>query len=135
MRRREGSIHAGGCVGRQKGLSLWRQPFFNLTGEIFIRVENVSRGTFIRFAKKQGVKLFAAALTSTACLHFSTDYRDPVALVLGQEGSGVSTEILEAAEPLYIPMVGQAESLNVSAAAAVLLYEALRQRRYGRADA
>ncbi|MFC2344029.1 MAG: RNA methyltransferase, partial [Negativicutes bacterium] len=33
------------------------------------------------------------------------------------------------------PMVGQAESLNVSAAAAVLLYEALRQRRYSRADA
>ena len=98
-------------------------------------VTNVSRGTFIRFAEEQGVKLFAAALTSTACLHFSADYRDPVALVLGQEGSGVSTEILEAAEPLYIPMVGQAESLNVSAAAAVLLYEALRQRRYSRADA
>ena len=97
-------------------------------------VTNVSRGTFIRFAEEQGVKLFAAALTSTACLHFSADYRDPVALVLGQEGSGVSTEILEAAEPLYIPMVGQAESLNVSAAAAVLLYEALRQRRYSRVE-
>lgn len=92
---------------------------------------NVSRETFVRFAERQGVKIFAAAVEPTANLHFSVDYREPAAIVLGQEGSGASPEILEAAQSIYIPMVGQAESLNVSAAAAVLLYEALRQRRYG----
>ena len=92
---------------------------------------HVSRDMFVRFAARQGIQLFAAAVEPTARLHFSVDYRAPSAIVVGQEGSGASKEILEAAQPLYIPMVGKAESLNVSVAAAVLLYEVLRQRHYG----
>lgn len=91
-------------------------------------VTHVSPATWISFAARQGMKIFAAALARSASLYFSADYRAAAAVVFGREGSGVSQDILSAAQPIYIPMLGQAESLNVSAAAAVILYEALRQR-------
>ena len=94
-------------------------------------VTDVSRETWMHVAARQGVKIFAAVLERSADLYFSADYRGAVAIVFGQEGSGVSQDILSAAQPIYIPMLGQAESLNVSAAAAVILYEALRQRHVG----
>ena len=52
------------------------------------------------------------------------------AVVFGNEGNGVSPALLSAGgQQIYIPMQGQAESLNVSTAAAVVLYEAVRQRQ------
>ena len=49
-------------------------------------------------------------------------------MVFGNEGNGVSAQLLTAGQRIYIPMKGKAESLNVSTAAAVALYEAFRQR-------
>ena len=60
--------------------------------------------------------------------YFSIDYRRPVAIIFGNEGGGVSREILDAAPHIYIPMAGRAESLNVAMSAAIILYEAFRQR-------
>lgn len=58
------------------------------------------------------------------------DYTRPTALALGTELHGLSDELVEAAdERIRIPMTGMVRSLNVSVAAAVVLYEALRQRR------
>jgi TrmH family RNA methyltransferase len=58
------------------------------------------------------------------------DWRQPVAVVLGNEASGLSAEVAAALDAqVSIPMAGQAESLNVSVSAAVLCFEALRQRR------
>ena len=51
-------------------------------------------------------------------------------LAFGNEGNGVSAELLSAGEKTYIPMVGGAESLNVGVSAAVALFEALRQRHF-----
>ena len=51
------------------------------------------------------------------------------AILLGAEHSGLSPEWLAAGVPVRIPMQGQADSLNVATAGALLLYEALRQRR------
>ena len=63
-------------------------------------------------------------------LHADADLRGPVAIVLGSESDGLSPawhgEDVESIRP---PMAGVADSLNVSAAAAILLYEAWRQRR------
>ncbi|HEX3841837.1 MAG TPA: RNA methyltransferase [Acidimicrobiales bacterium] len=60
------------------------------------------------------------------------DWRQRVAIVLGNEASGLSEAITGALDArVSIPMAGQAESLNVSASAAVLCFEALRQRRTG----
>jgi TrmH family RNA methyltransferase len=60
------------------------------------------------------------------------DWRQRVAIVLGNEASGLSDEIAASLDArVSIPMAGQAESLNVSVSAAVLCFEALRQRRTG----
>ena len=90
----------------------------------------VSAPELLAAAKEKELRLYATALDSGAQPHFAADYRQPAMIVFGNEGNGVTAELLAAAEKLYIPMVGQAESLNVAAAAAVVLYEALRQRHY-----
>lgn len=60
---------------------------------------------------------------------FQADLRGPLAWVFGNEGSGVSAELIAtAAEQLRIPMPGKTESLNVAAAAAICLFEQVRQR-------
>ena len=58
------------------------------------------------------------------------DWRQRVALVLGNEASGLGEELLGRLDQrVSIPMVGRAESLNVAVSASVLCFEALRQRR------
>lgn len=60
---------------------------------------------------------------------YRTDLRGPLAWVFGNEGSGVSAELIAAAaEQVRIPMPGKTESLNVAAAAAICLFEQVRQR-------
>ena len=62
-------------------------------------------------------------------LLYDADFRHPTAIVMGAEDTGVSREVLKLCdEQLAIPMIGRIESLNVSAAAAVMLFEAVRQR-------
>ena len=51
-------------------------------------------------------------------------------IVFGNEGNGVSQELLQRAQKVYIPMYGKAESLNVGISAAVVLYEVVRQRHF-----
>ena len=64
--------------------------------------------------------------------YYDSDLASPLAIVLGNEARGVSGEFMEAADvSVSIPVYGGAESLSVSAAAAILLYEALRQGAMG----
>ncbi|HUC58529.1 MAG TPA: RNA methyltransferase [Streptosporangiaceae bacterium] len=59
--------------------------------------------------------------------HWDTTYRPPLAVLLGSEGSGLPAEVLaRASQSVRIPMTGTAESLNVAAAAAIVLYEIRR---------
>jgi len=61
--------------------------------------------------------------------HFDVDYRRPLALLLGSERSGLPDDVRRRADLLVrLPMAGRATSLNVSAAAAALIYEIIRQR-------
>jgi TrmH family RNA methyltransferase len=60
--------------------------------------------------------------------YWDLDMTDPTAIVVGSEHAGVSPTWQELGTPIQIPMAGQADSLNTSVAAAVLLYEAVRQR-------
>lgn len=77
------------------------------------------------------VRIVAARVDGSS-LHVDTDLRGPVALVLGSEATGLSEAWRGPdVEGVRLPMAGVADSLNVSAAAAVLLYEAWRQRRAG----
>ena len=73
---------------------------------------------------------------STRALRYTdADLRGPVAIVLGSEATGSPRPGRETtSSAVRLPMLGVADSLNVSIAAAVLLYEARRQRDLGRAD-
>ena len=74
------------------------------------------------------MELLATACDAEARTHFEADLRRPAVIVFGNEANGVSEELLCASEHIYIPMRGHAESLNVSAAATAVMYEALRRR-------
>ncbi|VBB08763.1 trna/rrna methyltransferase spou type [Lucifera butyrica] len=92
-------------------------------------VEAMPKSAVISMLREKKIKLAATALND-ADIYFEADLRDSLAIILGNEGQGVSDEMLSAAAvKLHIPLYGQAESLNVAASAAVILYEAARQRR------
>lgn len=77
----------------------------------------------------EGFQVLAAHLDPDAVDFRAVDYTRPTCVVLGQEGPGVTAELLELCDrTFYIPMAGAVESLNVSVAAAVTLFEAQRQR-------
>ncbi|MGG6237330.1 TrmH family RNA methyltransferase [Nodosilinea sp. AN01ver1] len=77
---------------------------------------------------RSGVQLVATSSYATAD-YWSVDFTQPTVIVLGNEGAGLSAELQRrAAVQVSIPMVGEVESLNVGVAAALLLYEARRQR-------
>jgi TrmH family RNA methyltransferase len=81
--------------------------------------------------RERGVRIVASRVDA-ARLHVEADLRGPVALVLGSEAEGLSDAWRGPdVEGIRLPMFGVADSLNVSAAGAVLLYEAWRQRRAG----
>lgn len=78
---------------------------------------------------KQGFKIYASLLDEKAVNMYDIDFTDKVAIVMGNESRGVSEEAAELADATYyIPMRGMIQSLNVSVATAVTLYEAQRQR-------
>jgi 23S rRNA (guanosine2251-2'-O)-methyltransferase len=92
-----------------------------------ITVTNLARS--LRRLKELGYWLTGLAGEADTAL-FDTDLTGPLVLVLGAEGEGLRRLTREHCDRLVrIPMVGKAESLNVSVAAAVCLYEAFRQRR------
>ncbi len=79
--------------------------------------------------KKRGVWIFGTAASGDRLL-YDADLRGPAALVIGSEGFGMSRLVEERCDFLVrIPMMGHINSLNASAAASILLYEAVRQRR------
>lgn len=79
---------------------------------------------------EQGFKIYASMCTPEAKEFYSLDLTGKVAFVMGNEHRGVTEEAASLAdETFFIPMYGFVQSLNVSVAAAVMLYEALRQRK------
>lgn len=82
----------------------------------------------LRMLKKRGIRLLAAHLQGSRP-HFEADYTRGCAVMIGNEGNGLSAEAAAMAdERVRIPQPGRAESLNASVAAGILIYEALRQR-------
>lgn len=76
------------------------------------------------------VQVFAAHFSDTALDYRDVDYTRPTCILLGNEKRGVSLEAASLADAhVTIPMLGMVQSLNVSVAAAVILFEAQRQRR------
>lgn len=83
----------------------------------------------IRQMKGNGMKLYAAHLQGSR-MYDDFSYRESCGFLIGNEGNGLLQETAGLADAwLRIPMEGKAESLNAAVAAAVLMYEANRQRR------
>lgn len=90
------------------------------------RVNNLTSA--IRELKEKGVWIYGTAADGAASL-YETDLTGPAAIVIGSEGSGIGRLVAEACDFMVsIPMKGSINSLNASNAAAILLYETLRQR-------
>lgn len=80
--------------------------------------------------REQGFSIYVTRLSEDAVDLYSMDLTRPTALVFGNESRGVSSAATELADgQVIIPMMGMVESLNVSVACAVSLFEAARQRR------
>jgi TrmH family RNA methyltransferase len=83
----------------------------------------------ICFLKKKGIRILTAQLQDSK-LYYDTDMRQGTAIVMGTESTGLTTVWREAADAhIRIPMLGRLDSLNVSVSAAILLFEAIRQRK------
>lgn len=98
------------------------------TGSLFrmpvVFLDSVSE--LSEFTKAAGKKLVATCF-DTQCYYFDVDLTDNIALVIGNEGNGISSEIIESSDiRIKIPMHGSIESLNASVAAGILMYEAVR---------
>jgi len=99
-------------------------------GTVFtVPVVAATAPAFVEWLRARRIRA-VAAIVDAPTLHVDADLTGPLAIVLGSEAVGLSDSWRGAGiEGVRLPMVGAADSLNVSAAAAVLLYEAWRQRR------
>lgn len=103
-------------------------------GAVFSRqVAAASSGDTVKWLKAHGIRILTAQLQDSEP-YYDTDMRSGVAIVMGTEATGLSDTWRQAADAhIRIPMLGQLDSLNVSVSAAILLFEAVRQRNSSRA--
>ncbi len=121
-----GAVLAGACADPFS----WRALRGSMGGAFrlpHVRVES-ALGVLSRL-RERGVRL-VAAVPHAEMDHLETDWREPSALVVGSEGSGLSPDVIPSVDAIVsIQMQSGAASLNVGVAAGVMLFEAARQRR------
>ena len=95
----------------------------------YMKVAKVTNiGSAIEELKQKGVWVFGTAAEGSVPM-YQADLKGPAALVIGSEGDGMSRLVQKSCDmTVHIPMKGQITSLNASASASILLYEAVRQR-------
>lgn len=99
-------------------------------GTVFsVPVASASTQETLAVCRDRGV-LVVAATPDTDVEHTDVDYTGPVAIAVGTEKAGLTEDFMAAADVhVRIPMTGRANSLNVATSAAIVIYEAVRQRR------
>lgn len=86
---------------------------------------------FIEQMKENGIVVYGSELNDKATTIFELPYSPNIALVMGNEGNGISKEVLNVCtQSVYIPILGQAESLNVAIAASVMMYHFVKGKIY-----
>lgn len=97
-------------------------------GTVFsVPVATGTRADVLAWLGRTGASVFAAT-PDTDLLHTQVDLTGPVAIAVGAEKHGLTDELMAAATRVRIPMAGAVNSLNVATSAAIVLYEAVRQR-------
>jgi len=85
----------------------------------------------VDFLQQSGVTVFAATEKAEKLI-YNADFSEPCAIVMGNEETGISKEVLHHAdEKIKLPITGKTQSLNVSVACGAILYEAVRQKMIG----
>jgi 23S rRNA (guanosine2251-2'-O)-methyltransferase len=113
-----GSVSVGGDAVKTSAGALLHLPV--------CRERNIVEA--VKFLKDNGYQIVAA--NEKVNVNYTTpDFTTPVAIVMGAEDTGISPEVLRLCDtPVSIPMFGKINSLNVSVAAGVMMYEVVRQR-------
>jgi TrmH family RNA methyltransferase len=117
-------------------VSEWNQKALRASAGSVFRVPVVAvTPAEIAALKSRGLRLFAAVAqdpqTSSATTITAADLTQPCALMIGNEGSGLTSELLRVSDAhITIPTPGRVESLNAAIAGSLLLYEAARQRQH-----
>lgn len=125
------------AIGISDVHAVWKNERMRVSGgsaagsQNWIDVHNYSKTEdAISKLKKQGMQILVTNLSDTSVDFREIDYTKPTAIILGQEKFGASEQALALADQdIIIPMVGMVQSLNVSVACSVVLYEAQRQRQ------
>ena len=101
----------------------------SIGGVFCVPVAVCTSGECIAFLKEHGVRILTAQLQDSY-EYYDYDMRHATAIVMGTESTGLTDQWREAADAhIRIPMLGRLDSLNVSGSAAILMYEAVRQRQ------
>jgi tRNA (guanosine-2'-O-)-methyltransferase len=130
-------VRTADAIGVSDVHAIWKSDEMEVRGgsaagsQNWIDVHNYSKTKdAIDELKKQGMQILVTNLSDTAVDFSEIDYTKPTAIILGQEKFGASDVALAMADQdIMIPMVGMVQSLNVSVACSVILYEAQRQRQ------
>ena len=120
----DGVLLSPGCVDAYspKTVRASMGSFFNIKLRTNVTKEELSE------YKKKGFNLLGGALNENTIDYRSADMTKPTIIIIGNEANGISAEVLKLCECVKIPILGKAESLNAGVAAAILMYELLRQR-------
>lgn len=101
----------------------------SIGGVFCVPVAVCTSGECITFLKEHGIRILTAQLQDSY-EYYDYDMRHATAIVMGTESTGLTDQWREAADAhIRIPMLGRLDSLNVSVSAAILMYEAVRQRQ------
>ena len=130
-------LRSAECAGAH-GVIIPKRPSVGLTAVVakasagaveYMKVAKVTNITAaIEELKKKGVWIFGTAAEGSIPM-YKADLTSPAAIVIGSEGDGMSRLVRQSCDvTVHIPMKGRITSLNASAAASILLYEAVRQR-------
>ena len=94
------------------------------------QIATATTDEIIQFLQKNNINFYSATLQNATSYH-TQDFTKPTALVVGTEATGLSKAWREeATQNIIIPMQGEIDSMNVSVAAAILIFEAKRQRGF-----
>lgn len=117
----------GGVLLSQGCADLYNPKTVRSSMGSFFAIDIIRNIDIIQY-KKMGFSLIAGALTENTIDYRQADYSKSCIIVVGNEANGVSDKVLELCTPVKIPIRGGAESLNVSVAAGILIYEIIRNR-------
>lgn len=121
----DGVILSDGCVDlySPKTVRSSMGSFFNI--DVIIDKNN----KLLYKLKEEGFTLYSGVLSEKSKIYLQQDYTKPTVIIIGNEANGVKEEILSISEHIIIPIYGHAESLNAAVAGAIIMYEAVNQRK------